>query len=119
MIPVFLMSVILSKLTVKYNTVIPSVLIHITINISNAVIFIYSTLMWDSDLLITKIWTIITLVTGGIFAFILAVKHPLPKMKAEQRRRSLPLFLTSVFIILMIPFCFVAAAAEFLVYLYM
>ena len=119
MIPAFVLSVILSKLTVKSNTIIPSVLIHITVNISNAVIFIYSTLMWDSDLIITKIWTIITLVTGGIFAFILAVKHPLPKINALQRRRTLPLFFTSVFIILMIPFCLVAAAAEFLVYLYM
>lgn len=119
MIPVFLMSLILSKLTVKSNSIIPSVLIHITVNISNAVIFIYSTLMWDSDLLITQFWTIITLVTGGIFAFILAVKHPLPKINALQRRRALPLFLTSVFIILMIPFCLIAATAEFLVYLYM
>lgn len=116
-IPVFLMSVLLSELTVKYNTVTPSIFIHISVNICGAFISAYSALLWDSDIFVTKIWTVIALVTGGIFTLILVVKNPLPKSVPEQRRRSFPLFVSSVFILILIPLYIAATAADFLSYI--
>lgn len=119
MIPAFLMSVLLCHMTVKYNSIIPSVLIHITVNASFLFISVYNTYLWESDLFLIKIWTIITLVIGGISTFIMLVRMPLPEIRAEQRRRTLPVLLTSVLTVLVIPFYIIAALAKILYFMYM
>ncbi len=119
MFPAFLMSVLLSKMTVKYNTVIPSILIHITVNLSGMIISVYGALAWNSDLLIMKIWTVITLVLGGLSAFAMLFRHPLPKIKPEQRRRTLPVLMTSVFPVLLIPLYILTSVLKVLYFMYM
>lgn len=119
MVPAFLMSVLLCGMTVKYNTVVPSVILHMTVNLSGMIISVYSSFEWGSDIMLIKVWTIITLVLGGIAAFISVIKHPLPGMKPEQRRRSLPVYLTSVFAVLLVPLYIFAALAKLLYFMYM
>jgi len=115
----FMMSMLLSVLTVKYNTVIPSVLIHITINICNMIITVYSALLWDSDVFITKMWTAVTFFVGCIAAVIFIIKHPLPKIYSCQRKRSFPLFATSVFIVILIAAYISASLIRCLAFMYL
>ncbi|WP_044975029.1 CPBP family intramembrane glutamic endopeptidase [Ruminococcus sp. HUN007] len=119
MLPAFLMSLLLCSTTVKYNSVIPSVLIHMAVNISSMLISVYSVFAWDQGELLVRVWTIITLVLGGIFTFIRMIKEPLPKNKPEQRRRSLPILLTSVFVILLFPLYALTSLAKLLYFMYM
>lgn len=119
MLPTFIMSLLLCTLTVKYNSAVPGIFIHMAVNLSSVIISVYGTLAWDSDIFITKIWTVITLVLGGIFAFISIIKHPLPSINKEQKKRSLPVLLTSVFVILLIPVYIITACAELFSFMYM
>ncbi|MCQ2465498.1 MAG: CPBP family intramembrane metalloprotease [Oscillospiraceae bacterium] len=118
MIPAFLMSVLLCRMTVKYSSVVPSVLIHITVNLSSMIISVYNTYAWDSDVLLIKIWTVITMILGGVFTFVMIFRMPLPKNRPEQRSRSLPLILSSAFIVLLVPLYIVTSFAEFLYLMY-
>ena len=67
-IPYLMLSVLFSKMTIKYNTVIPSIIIHIVINTCNSIINIYRDIFWNSDIFISRLWTIISLASGALFA---------------------------------------------------
>jgi len=119
MLPAFLMSLLLCSITVKYNSVIPSVLIHMAVNTSSMIISVYSIFAWDQSELLMRVWTIITLVLGGVFTFIRLIREPLPKNKPEQRRRALPVLLTSAFVILLFPLYALTSLAKLLYFMYM
>lgn len=118
MLPAFITSLILCRLTVKCSSVVPGIVIHMVINLSNAVISVYGTMAFESDVFVTKIWTVIILVLGGIFAFITAVRHPLPKIRPHQRRRTIPVFLSSVLPVLLIPAYILTSVAKLFIFLY-
>ena len=113
------MSLLLCSITVKYNSVIPSVLIHMAVNTSSMIISVYSIFAWDQSELLMRVWTIITLVLGGVFTFIRLIREPLPKNKPEQRRRALPVLLTSAFVILLFPLYALTSLAKLLYFMYM
>ncbi len=94
-IPCYMMSVLLCKITLKYGTLLHSVIIHITVNICNTIILAYGDIFFKSDILILEIWTVLIFITGGIFAIYSFMKEPLPKSKKIQRKRSTSLILTS------------------------
>ena len=118
-IPAFLLSLLMAKLTVKCNSVTPSIIINIITNISSMIISVYGIYAWNSDTTITKLWTAITFITGGFFAAVSILKYPLPKSNKLQKKRTLPLFLTSVFILLIFILYITAASANLLKSLYL
>lgn len=118
-IPAFFMSVLLGSMTVKHNSMIPSILIHMTVNFSCMIISVYSTFAWGSGDTIIKVWTMITLVVGGIFAAVRIAKDPLPKNKPEQHRRTLPVALSSVFIVLLFPVYVFTSLVGILYFMYL
>lgn len=95
-IPCFLMSVMLCKMSIKYNTVFTSVIINITINLCNVIIYAYGDLFYASDPMIIRMWSAITFMAGGLFAVYLLLKKPLPYMNKAQKQRTLPILLHSV-----------------------
>lgn len=105
LIPAFLFSVMLSKMTVKYNTPAPGIAVHIVINTCSMLINLYRDLMLESDAMVNRLWTVITLLSGVAFAACYILKERLPRMLPEQKKRTIPLFLTSP-----------AAAAAVLIY---
>lgn len=118
MIPSFLMSIVLCGLTVRYSSVIPSILLHIAVNFCGMTISVYNSLVWGNDITLIKTWTIITLAAGGIFVIISIIKLPLPSIKSEQRRRGIPLLISSPFAVLLIPLYICSALAEILYFMY-
>ena len=119
MIPAFLTSVLLGSMTVKHNSAVPSVLIHMAVNTSSMIISVYSTFAWGSGETIIKVWTMITLVIGGVFTAVRIAKDPLPKNKPEQRRRSLPVALSSVFVVLLFPVYVFTSLVGLLYFMYL
>lgn len=119
LIPCFLMSVMLSKLTVKYDTVTPSIFIHMTINICCTIIAVYGSVMSDTGVLIKQVWTATAFIFGGIFAVAYMIKEPLPKSTPAQRKRTVPLFAGSIFIILLIALYILAGTVEIFRFMYL
>jgi membrane protease YdiL (CAAX protease family) len=119
MLPAFFMSMLLSFITIKHNSIIPSVLIHFTINLCNMLIVIYNSLVWGSDILITRVWTIVTIFLGMIAAIILMIKSHAPRIRSVQWRRTFPLFTTSAFIIILIAAYIGASLIRFLTFMYL
>ncbi len=102
LIPCLLLSVLFSKMTIKYNTVLPSIIIHIVLNTCNTVINIYKDIFWNSDIFISRLWTIITLASSALFVAYCLIKEPSPKNTAQQKKRTLPIFLGSPSFIILI-----------------
>lgn len=114
-IPCFLMSVMLCKMSIKYNTIFTSVVINITINICNVIIYAYGDLFYSSDPMIIRMWSAITFMTGGLFAVYLLLKEPLPYMNKAQKQRAFPILMQSASTILVFIFYIFLNATAFFI----
>jgi len=118
MIPVFFISLMLSRITIKYDTVIYGIIIHTVINSCDLLINMYGDVFMDSDVFVTKIWTIITLTAGAVFAAYFVIKERSPRMKPEQFRRTVPVALTSFFLYIAVLLCAFITAAGTVSFIY-
>lgn len=100
MIPCFLISILFSLLTIRCNTIIPSLIIHFLINTSNLAIALYSLFLEKEDNFITQSWTAITFASGFVFAVIFLIKIRIPKNSKPQKKRGFPLIIKSIFFLL-------------------
>lgn len=98
-IPGFMMSLLLCKITTKYGTLSYPIIMHITINICNTIILAYGDIFFNSNIFVLQIWTAITFMSGGFFAIYSFFKEPLPKSTKPQRKRSVKLILRTVTIL--------------------
>ncbi|MBR6598854.1 MAG: CPBP family intramembrane metalloprotease [Oscillospiraceae bacterium] len=101
-IPCFMMSVLLCKITNKYGTLTHSVIMHVTVNICNTIILAYGDIFFNSNIFATQIWTFITFISGGFFAIYSFFKEPLPKSTKPQKNRSTKLIFRTFTIYLLI-----------------
>ena len=113
-VPYFLLSVLFSKMTIKYNTIIPSIIIHIVINICNTIINIYKDIFCNSDIFISRLWTIITFTSSILFAAYCVIKETSPKNTVQQKKRTLPVFLSCPSFIMLIVIYAVIITADML-----
>lgn len=117
-IPAFFLSLMLARITIKYDTVIYGIIIHIVINSCDFLINIYRDLFMNSETFVTNIWTIVTLSTGAVFAAYFVIKERSPRIEPEQFRRTVPIAMTSVFLHIALLICVLITAAGTLLFLY-
>lgn len=117
-IPVFFISLMLSRITIKYDTVIHGILIHAVINSCDFLINMYRDIFMRSDVFVIKIWTVITLTTGAVFAAYFVIKERSPHIKPEQLRRTFPIALTSFFLCIAVLICALITAAGTISFIY-
>lgn len=113
LIPGFFMSVLFSKMTIKYNTVFPSILISMAVSAANMIIFAFGDIFMNSYQFIIMIWSAFLFLTGIFFTFFSIMKHPLPKSVKSQKSRTLSLFFRSPFILITVIFYIAVIIADF------
>lgn len=116
-IPAFFLSLMLARITIKYDTVNYGIIIHIVINSCNFLINIYRDVFMNSEVFVTNIWTIVTMSTGAVFAAYFVIKERSPRMNPEQFRRTFPVAVTSVFLHIALFICVLITAAGTLLFL--
>lgn len=111
-IPGFFMSVLFSKITIKYNTVFPSVLINMAVTASNMIIYAFGDVFYNSDQFIIAVWSALLFLTGIFFTVFSILKHPLPESLDNQKTRTVKLFFRAPFILITILFYIVIICAD-------
>lgn len=111
-IPAFFISMMLSKLTFKYSSVLPGIAVHIVINSCSMIIRLYDDLFMNSESIMIRIWTVITFALGIFFTAYLIIRDQSLNMTPEQVRRTIPLYLTSPLLWLFILICVFMSAAD-------
>lgn len=94
-IPAFLMSLLLCYITVRYGSILCSLIIHILVCTANMAIKVYSDLLYSSNDIVIRLWAVITGLTGILFVFFVLIKERMPKTNTAQKKRTLSLFMTS------------------------
>lgn len=112
-VPGFFMSVLFSKITIKYNTVFPSILINMAVTASNMIIYAFGDVFYNSDQFIVIIWSALLFLTGIFFTVFSVLKHPLPESLENQKARTLKLFFKSPFLLITILFYIVIIFTDF------
>ena len=109
----FFMSVLFSKITIKYNTIFPSVLINMAVTASNMIIYAFGDIFYNSDQFIVIIWSALLFLMGIFFTVFSVLKHPLPESLENQKTRTVRLFFRSPFILMTVLFYIVIIVTDF------
>lgn len=101
----FTVGILLAYVTIKHNSIVPAIILHIIVNSTNTIISITAELDENIGNIIYGAWTIFFLIAGAVvFIYSLAAKsEKLPKTTEAQKNRGVPIMFTSAgMIILMI-----------------
>ncbi|MDO5561084.1 MAG: CPBP family glutamic-type intramembrane protease [Oscillospiraceae bacterium] len=98
-VPCLLMSVMLSYMTIKYNSIFWPLVIHIAVNICNTLISAYNDIYCNSDTAFLQLWTVITCLVGAVFLIFVLIREKIPSINKHQKKRTFSLFISSTAVI--------------------
>ncbi len=108
----FFMSVLFSKITIKYNTIFPAILINMLVTASNMIIYAFGDVFYNSYQFIILIWSALLFLTGIFFTVFSILKYPLPETLESQKARTSKLFFRSAFLLMTVIFYIVIIIAD-------
>ncbi len=93
----FTVGVFLGYVTIKHNSIVPSIILHMIVNTTNMIMSLVVEYNEELGNMIYGIWTVFFLVVGVIlFIVSIALKWDrLPEMTKAQKKRSMPVLATS------------------------
>lgn len=100
----FLVGIFLAYVTIKHNSIIPSIILHIIINTTSTIISLIAEMDAGLGDIVSVVWELAALIIGVVI-FIISValkKDRLPKPTQAQKNRGVPLFFSSPAVIIVI-----------------
>ena len=94
----FTVGIFLGYVAVKHNSIIPAIILHMTVNTTNTVISLIAEMNEDIGNIIYTVWVLFFLIFGAVIFIISIIKNKdkFPKPVQAQKNRCVPLMFQSV-----------------------
>jgi hypothetical protein len=100
----FMVGIFLAYVTVKHNSLVPSIILHIIVNSTNTIISLIAEINENLGNVIYGFWVIFFIIAGAVVLIysLVSKSEKMPETTDAQKKRGIPVMFTSVGMILLI-----------------